>query len=91
MLTAGQRNSDDRRGQKVLVEDMERNAELGISLQMLSAVKCGVSWMTALWERLLERLTPHFIFIRAKQGNVSSLSSGLNLNLAAPWPAGTIF
>src|SRR6202043_3645671 len=33
----------DRRGQKVLVEDMERNAELGISLQMSSTVKCGGS------------------------------------------------
>jgi integrase len=32
----------DRRGQKVLLEDMERNAELGISLQMPSTIKCGV-------------------------------------------------
>jgi hypothetical protein len=29
---------------------MERNAELGISLQMSSTVKCGVSWMNVLWE-----------------------------------------
>ena len=42
----------DRRGQKVLVEDMERNAELGISLQMWSTVKCGVSWMHVLRERI---------------------------------------
>jgi integrase/recombinase XerD len=44
----------DRRGQKVLLEDMERNAELGISLQMSSTVKCGVSGMNVLWERILE-------------------------------------
>jgi hypothetical protein len=44
----------DRRGQKVLVEDMERNAELGISLQMSSTVKCGVSRMNVLWERISE-------------------------------------
>jgi hypothetical protein len=44
----------DRRGQKVLLEDMERNAELGIPLQMSSAVKCGVSRMNVLWERILE-------------------------------------
>jgi site-specific recombinase XerD len=31
---------NDRRGQKVLLEDMERNAELGISLQMPSMTKC---------------------------------------------------
>jgi len=42
----------DRRGQKVLLEDMERNAELGISLQMSSTVKCGVSWMNVLRERI---------------------------------------
>jgi integrase len=40
----------DRRGQKVLLEDMERNAELGISLQMSSKVKCGVSCMNVLWD-----------------------------------------
>jgi site-specific recombinase XerC len=40
----------DRRGQKVLLEDMERNAELGISLQMWSTVKCGVSGMNVLWD-----------------------------------------
>ena len=44
----------DRRGQKVLLEDMERNAELGISLQMSSTVKCGVSRMNVLWERILQ-------------------------------------
>jgi hypothetical protein len=44
----------DRRGQKVLLEDMERNAELGISFQMSSTVKCGVSRMNVLWERILE-------------------------------------
>ena len=44
----------DRCGQKVLLEDMERNAELGISLQMSSTVKCGVSRMNVLWERILE-------------------------------------
>jgi site-specific recombinase XerD len=44
----------DRRGQKVLLEDMERNAELGISLQMSSTVKCGVSRMNVLWERISE-------------------------------------
>jgi len=33
----------DRRGQKVLLEDMERNAKLGISLQMSSTLKCGVN------------------------------------------------
>jgi len=37
-----------------LLEDMERNAELGISLQMSSTVKCGVSGMNVLWERILE-------------------------------------
>jgi integrase/recombinase XerD len=42
----------DRRGQKVLLEDMERNAELGISFQMSSTVKCGVSWMHVLRERI---------------------------------------
>src|SRR6202521_2295886 len=41
-----------RRGQKVLLEDMERNAELGISLQMSSTVKSGVSRMNVLWERI---------------------------------------
>jgi hypothetical protein len=45
-------NHYDRGGQKVLGEDMERNAELGISLQMSSMVKCGVSWMNVLWERI---------------------------------------
>jgi len=44
----------DRRGQKVLLEDMERNAELSISLQMSSTVKCRVSRMNVLWERILE-------------------------------------
>jgi hypothetical protein len=44
----------DRRGQKVLLEEMERNAELGISLQILSTVKCGVSRMNVLWDRILE-------------------------------------
>ena len=44
----------DRRGQKVLLEDMERNAELGISLHMSSTVKCGVSRMNVLWERISE-------------------------------------
>jgi site-specific recombinase XerD len=44
----------DRRGQKVLLEDMERNAELGISFQMSSTVKCGVSRMNVLWERISE-------------------------------------
>ncbi len=35
---------DDRRGQKVLLEDMERNAELGISLQGLNRYAvCGRS------------------------------------------------
>ena len=49
----------NRRGQKVLLEDMERmledmerNAELGISLQMSSTVKCGVSGMNVLWESI---------------------------------------
>src|ERR1700674_2186193 len=42
----------DRRGQKVLLEDMERNAELGISFQMSSTVQCGVSRMNVLWERI---------------------------------------
>jgi hypothetical protein len=41
---------------------MERNAELGISFQMSSTVKCGVSRMDVLWERILAWLTPHFIF-----------------------------
>jgi hypothetical protein len=44
----------DRRGQKVLLEDMERNAELGISLQMSSPVKCGVSRMNVLWDWVCE-------------------------------------
>jgi len=39
-------------GSKVLLEDMERNAELGISFQMSSTVKCGVSWMNGLRERI---------------------------------------
>ena len=39
-----------RRGQNVLLEDKERNAELGISLQMSSTVKCGVSRMNVLWD-----------------------------------------
>ena len=43
-----------RRGQKVLLEEKERNAELGISLQMSSTVKCGVSGLNVLWERILE-------------------------------------
>ena len=45
---------NDRRRQKVLLEDMDRNAELGISLQMSSTVKCGVSRMNVVWERILE-------------------------------------
>jgi integrase len=43
----------DRRGQKVLLEDRERNAELGISFQMSSTVKCEASRMDVLWERIL--------------------------------------
>jgi integrase len=43
----------DRRDQKVLLEDMERNAELGI-FQMSSTVKCGVSRMNVPWERISE-------------------------------------
>ena len=40
----------DRRGQQVFLEDMERNAELGISLQMSSTVKCGVSGLNVHWD-----------------------------------------
>jgi len=45
--------------------------------------------MNVLWEWIWERLAPHFIFIKAKQRNVNSASSGLNF--AAAWPAAAHF
>jgi hypothetical protein len=50
----------DRRGQKVLLEDMERNAELGISLQMPSTIKCGVRPTDGLWTAPSRDFTRHF-------------------------------
>src|SRR5215472_8274349 len=62
----------DRRGQKVLLEDMERNAELGISLHMPSTIKCGVRPTDGLWIGPSRDFTRHFFLtffcsMRARQ------------------------
>jgi hypothetical protein len=58
----------DRRGQKVLLEDMERNAELRISLQMSSTVKCGVNHCKIRSQSTFIPLTPHFTVLDIGRG-----------------------